>query len=64
MRNYIEERQYTLNMLVLTAGSWQATGCKDETLEKKFNLLLSELHPVRKTALVILQQHIEGESVA
>ncbi|MGH2319357.1 hypothetical protein ACRC6Q_16580 [Planococcus sp. SE5232] len=59
MDNYIANRQHTLNLLVITAGSWMATGCKDEALEQKFDSLLYRLHPARKTALAILQQHLE-----
>lgn len=59
-----EYREYILNMLVITAGSWQVTGCKDKALEKRFNSLLNQLHPVRETALAILQQHLALEVAA
>ena len=56
--DYIKRREYLLNQIILTAGGWQATGCKDEALEKQFDSLLTQLHPKRKTALAILQQHL------
>lgn len=60
----IHYRNYVLNMLVITAGSWQATGCKNEALEQKFEFLLNQLNPNRKTALYILQNHLHQEVTA
>lgn len=57
-------RTYILDMLVVTAGSWQASGCKDEALEAKFIHLLGKIHPNRETALLALQMHIAGEVAA
>ena len=62
--DYIKRREYLLNQIILTAGGWQATGCKDKALEKQFESLLSQLHPVRKTALAILQQYLGEEAAA
>lgn len=62
--DYIEQRQYLLNQIILTAGGWQATGCKDQALEKQFDSLLTQLHPTRKTALAILQQYLAMEVAA
>ena len=62
--DYIKQREHLLNQIILTAGGWQATGCKDEALEKQFDSVLDQLHPVRKTALAILQQHLSMEVAA
>lgn len=62
--DYIKKREYLINQIILTAGGWQATGCKDASLEKSFDSLLNELHPLRKTALAILQQHLSMEDAA
>lgn len=59
-----EYREYILNLLVATAGSWMKTGCKDLVIEKQFNSLMDQLHPVRKTALAILEQHFAMEPAA
>ncbi|AMQ06767.1 hypothetical protein [Sporosarcina psychrophila] len=34
---------YIINKLILTAGAWNNTGCKDKHLERQFNSLLNEL---------------------
>lgn len=57
-------REYILNLLLMTAGSWQATGCKDEAIEKRFENLLKEIHPDREIALLAFQIHIGGEVAA
>lgn len=57
-------REYILNMLLVTAGSWQATGCNDEALESKFEYLLTQIHPDREIALLALQMHIANEEAA
>lgn len=57
-------REFILDLLVVTAGSWQATGCQDEALEAKFEHLLGEIHPKREIALQALQMHIAGEVAA
>lgn len=62
--DYIKQREYLLNQIILTAGSWQALGCQDEALEKEFESLLNQLHPTRKTALNILQQYLSMEVAA
>ena len=60
----IHYREYILNMLVATAGSWEAGGCQDKALEQKFEHLLTTLHPDRKTALDILFKHLSVEVAA
>lgn len=57
-------RKYILDMLIVTAGSWQELGCQDEALEAKFEYLLGEIHPNREIALKALQMHISGEVAA
>ena len=57
-------REYILDTLIVTAGSWQATGCKDEALEAKFEYLLGEVHPKREVALQALLMHISGVAAA
>lgn len=54
-------REYVLDMLIVTLGSWQAAGCQDEALEGKITFLLSKIHPKREIALLALQMHISQE---
>ena len=63
-KNQSKYREYILNMLIVTAGSWQATGCKDKALESKFIYLLGEIHPNREIALKALEMHIAGSAAA
>lgn len=35
--------KHIINKLILTAGAWNNTGCKDKRLEQQFNSLLNEL---------------------
>lgn len=60
----IEKRQHTLNKLVIVAHRWNDTGCQDKLLERQFDSLLNELHPVRRKALDILHKHMSLEVAA
>ena len=60
----IKQRQYILNQIVILTGTWDKTGCNDEGLEKEIDSLISQLHPVKKTALDILFQHLSMEVAA
>lgn len=62
--DYIKRREYLINQIILMAGGWQTNGCKDEAMEKEIDSLMTQLHPVRKTALAILQQNLGEEAVA
>lgn len=59
-----ERLEYLLNLAVAIAGGWQATGCKDEALEREFNRVLNQIHPKREIALKALEIHIAGDVAA
>ena len=61
---YTKQREYLLKQLVITMGSWQATGENDRTLEYRCEELMSQLHPNRRTAISILEKHMEMEVAA
>lgn len=63
-RTPAERREYLLDLALVIAGSWQATGCEDEALEAQFEQTLTQIHPNRKTALLALQMHIAGDTAA
>lgn len=62
--DYIKQREHLLGQLVITMGIWQATGENDRVLEDRCEELMSQLHPNRRTAISILEKHMNMEVAA